>query len=235
MSKPELIGDSPLFHARVAGFVGMVVLASGSFAGSIASRLIAKGDVVATSTHLAASESLARVGIAGSLVMMVAWLFYALLLYRLLRPVGKSLAMTMLVLVSASVPIYMLNEVNLFAALLSASNGSSEQVGLFLSLYRFGTLISAIFFGLWLIPLGVLVYRANFLPRPLGAILVVGSLGYLILFVQAFFFPGTERTLWSNPFLVVTHLSELALLLWLLIKGVNAERWIEQAEKRRTP
>ena len=203
----------------------MVVLTSGSFAGFVASRLIVRDDVVATAGNIVGSELLYRLGIVSGFVMMIAWLFYALFLYRLLRPVNKSRAMTMVGLVLASVPIYMLNQVNQFGALLSASNQMHEQVKLFLDLHRFGTLAAAIFFGLWLIPLGLLVFKSRFIPRFLGVLLMVGSPGYLILFVQAFLFPGSERTVWTNPFLAVTHLSELALLLWLLIKGVDVEKW----------
>jgi hypothetical protein len=60
-------------------------------------------------------------------------------------------------------------------------------------------------------------------------LLLLGSPGYLILFVQAFLFPGSERTLWSNPFLIITHLAEMALMLWLLIRGVNAAEWERRA------
>lgn len=225
MENSELIGVSPLIHARVTGLVGAVVLASGSFAGFVASRLIVRSDVVATADNIIASEFLYRLGVVSSLVMMIAWLFYALFLYRLLRPVNKNHATSMLALVLASVPIYMLNQINQFGALLSASNQMHEQVKLFLELQQFGTLVAAIFFGLWLMPLGLLVFKSRFLPRFLGVLLMVGSLGYLVLFVQAFFLPGSERTVWTNPFLVVTHLSELALLLWLVIKGVDVERW----------
>ena len=102
MENSQLIGGSPLVHARVAGLVGLLVLASGSFAGIVASRLIVRDDVAATSRNILASESLYRLGIVGSLVMMIAWMFYALLLYRLLRPVHKWRAMTMVGLVLAS-------------------------------------------------------------------------------------------------------------------------------------
>lgn len=230
----ELIGTGPRVHARIAGGMGLLVLASGTFAGLVVSRLIVGDDAVATSNNVAASELLFRFGIAGNLVMMVAWLFYALLLYRLLRPVGKNLAMSMLALVMVAVPIYMLNQINLSGVLLSASGGLHERVELFLALQRFGGLVSAIFFGLWLIPLGLLVYQSGFLPRLLGVLLIVGSPGYLLLFVQGFFLPGTERTLWTNPFLAITHLAELALLLWLLIRGVNVGRW-EQSVRGAAP
>lgn len=224
-SSPELIRGSPVVHARVAGMVGLLVLASGTFANSVAQRLIERSDLATTASNIVASESLFRLGIAASLVMMVAWLFYALLLYWLLRPVGPRAAMTMLGLVVASVPVYMLNQGNLFAVLLAATDILQGQMELSLSLHRFGSLVAAIFFGLWLFPLGLLVFGSGFLPRLLGALLMLGSLGYLLLFVQGLLLPGSERTLWTNPFLIVTHVSELALLLWLLIRGVNMERW----------
>lgn len=225
MSTPELIGASPVVHARVTGLVGVGVLAAGTFAGVVASRLIVRGDAVATSTNIVASSFLFRLGIVSNLVMMVLWLFYALLLYRLLRTVNRSHAMVMLVLVLAATPIYMLNQVNQFAALLLASDKLSEQVKLFLELYRTGNMIAAIFFGLWLFPMGLLVFKSGFFPKLLGVLLMVGTLGYLVLFTQAFLFPGSESSLWTNPFLVVTHLAELAMMLWLLIRGLNVENW----------
>ena len=225
MKDSELVGASPLIHARVTGLLGLLVLACGSFAAFVASRLIVRDDIGATAGNLIASENLFRIGIVSSLLMMIAWLFYALMLYRLLRPVSMNAAAAMVALVVVSVPIYMLNQVNQFAVLSSAAGSLHEQVKFFLELSRFGNLVAALFFGLWLFPLGLLVFRSGFLPRVLGVLLMVGTFGYLILFVQAFLFPGHERTLWSNPFLAVTHVAELALLLWLLIKGVNVERW----------
>jgi hypothetical protein len=167
--------------------------------------------------------------LASSLIMMVAFLLYALLLYRLLGPVNKSHATAMVAFVVASVPLYMLNQVNQVAALLLAPDQRYEQVKLFLDLHRAGNLIAGIFFGLWLFPLGLLVFKSGFFPRIIGVLLMLGSPGYLVLFAQAFFFPGSERTLWTNPLLMVTHASELAMMLWLLIKGLNLDQWERSA------
>lgn len=224
-SNSGLIGSSPLVHARVAGLVGLAVLVSGSFAGFVGSKLIMRGDPVATSSNLVASETLFRLGLVSSLIMMICWLFYALLLFRLLKAVNKGHATIMVGLVLASVPLFMLNQVNQFAAFLSASDRLYQQVNLFLEVHRFGNLIAGIFFGLWLFPLGLLVFKSGYFPRFLGILLMIGTLGYLILFVQAFLFPGTERTLWTNPFLVVSHVAELAMMLWLLVRGLNVDGW----------
>jgi hypothetical protein len=229
MNNSELIGASPLVHARVTGLVGAAALVSGSFTGFVGSKLVVRDDVATTASNLAASQSLFRFGLVSSLIMMIVSVFYALLLYRLLRPVNKNHAVTMVVLALVPVPIFMLNQVNQFAVLLLASDQLYEQMRLFLELHRLGALIAGLFFGLWLFPLGLLVFKSGFLPRFLGVLLMVGSPGYLVLFVQAFFFPGSERTLWSNPFLMVTHLSELGLMLWLLIKDVKVGQWEKRA------
>lgn len=225
MKHATLIGAAPLAHARLTGIVGVAVLASGSFAGYVASRLLVQDDMAATLANVAGSAALFRLGIAGSLAMMVAFLVYALLLHRLLQPAGRGLATAMLSLAAVSVPVYMLNQASLYALLPLARDALHAEAGRALELYRFGNAVGAIFFGLWLIPLGLLVFRCGYLPRAIGVLLTVGSLGYLVLFVQAFFFPGLARGLWSNPLLLVTHASELALMLWLLVRGVNTAAW----------
>jgi Domain of unknown function (DUF4386) len=109
MTKSELPGASPRLHARVTGFVGLVMLASGSFAGYVGSKLLIRADPAATARNLVASGSLFRFGLASGLVRMLAFLFYGLFLYRLLAPVDRNRAAVMLTLVLVSVPIYMLN------------------------------------------------------------------------------------------------------------------------------
>ena len=225
---------SPVRQARVAGLLGVITLASGSFAAAVASRLIVPDDLAATSRNVIASESLLRLGITANLVMMIAWMLYALMLYRILSAVNKHHAMVMLALVLSSVPIYMLNQVNLFAVLLAAEDQRPDQLKCFLDLYKFGNLIAVIFFGLWLLPLGLLVFKSGFLPKVLGILLMIGSLGYLVLFVRTFLFPGSQSSLWTNPLLVVTHVSELALMFWLLIRGVNVALWERLATEAST-
>jgi hypothetical protein len=218
-------GRSPAARARIAGLVGLLTLAAGTFAGVVHGDLVVPGDAAATARHLAASGTLFRLGLAGGLAMMVAFLAYVLLLHRLLERVDRGWAMAMAVLALVSVPIYMLAQVNAVGALLSASSGAVERVELFLELHRAGSLVASIFFGLWLFPLGLLVYRSGFLPRVLGVLLMAGSPGYVVAFAQGFLAPGAEGGLWSDPLLVVTHVSEAALMLWLLARGVDVEAW----------
>ncbi len=199
------------------------MLAGGLGAGAIASRLIVRGDAADTASNFVAFQGLFGLGVVCAVVMMIAYLFYATFLYRLLGLVDPIEARTMLTLVVVSVPIYLLNQVNQYAAFVSASAQDYERVQFFLDLHRFGNVIAGVFFGLWLFPLGHLVYKSGFLPKFLGALLMIGGCGYLILFLQTLLFPQSEPRLWTNPFLVLTHISELALLLWLLIRGVNLD------------
>ena len=82
-----------------------------------------------------------------------------------------------------------------------------------------GILVTQVFWGLWLLPLGFLVFRSGFLPKPLGILLVIGGAGYLVDSGTQFLFPGLATI---SQF---TFIGELLLPLWLLIKGVNVERW----------
>lgn len=219
---------SPLFYARAVGILSVAALVFGSFPIFVESKLIVPGDAAATAGNLVASESLFRLGIVSMLLMNAVYLVAVLGWYRLLAPVSANLAALMLVLIGMSFPIAMLNELNKFAALRSALDQQPAQVMLFLDLHKHGLLIAGIFAGLWLFPLGLLVFRSGYLPKILGVLLMIGCLGYLIRFVQGFLFPGHEASIWTNPFVVVTHVAELAMMLWLLIKGVDVERWLAE-------
>lgn len=220
---------SPKKTARITGLIGIIVLLSGSFAHSVNSKLIIPGDAVTTATNLITSESLFRLGFVSGLLMETVFIFYAFLLYKLLTPTSKKYVQLMLILALVPVPLFMLNQLNQFAALLHAPE-SLDQMLFYLELHKYGGLIVSIFFGLWLFPLGYLVYRSSYLPKVLGIFLMIGCFGYLIHFVQGFLFPNYTATLWTNPFLIITHISELVLMLWLLIKGVDTEKWKEVSE-----
>ncbi|GAA4276634.1 DUF4386 domain-containing protein [Aquimarina mytili] len=217
--------DSAKNTARITGLIGLIVLITGSFAYTVNSKLIVPGDAITTAENLIENESLFRLGIVSGLFMEIIFMFYAFLLYSLLRQVNKNYATMMIIIAIIPVPLFLLNQLNLFATLLLAEDGMLNQILFFLELYKYGGLVVSIFFGLWLLPLGYLVYKSGYLPKIIGIVLMIGCFGYLISFFQGFLFPGKEKTLWTNPFLVVTHISEILLMFWLLIKGVNEDRF----------
>lgn len=221
---------SPLTIARVAGFLylSLVPLAFLGFPyGS--SHLFVAGDATATASNIIASESLLRLGIVVNLVGFIVNIFVVLALYRLLKPVSKALASLMVIFLLLSVPIGMLNELNHIAVLLLLSGANyltpftTEQlhalVLLFHDLHAGGLYIAQVFWGLWLFPMGYLVFRSGFLPRILGILLMIGCFGWLADSIAAFLLPSLVFKIG-----MFTGIGEILFPLWLVIKGVNVEQ-----------
>lgn len=220
---------SPLRTARLAGFFYLIQVLLYVF-----SSLIAPDDPSGMINNLRISESLVRLSIVGILISQIVGIVYVLLLYKLLKPVNKNVAALMIVFALTVPPITMLNELTRLgilqvvggAAYLSAF--TTEQLEalahFFIRLHDEGTSISLIFAGLWLFPLGYLVFQSRFLPRILGVLLVFAGFGYLIYAFGSLL--STEYNL-SNSLL--GGLAEVLFLLWLLIKGINVEQWNQRA------
>jgi len=226
---------SPLILARVAGFLYLLTVPLGVFNFLyIPSNLIVSGDAVATAHNIMASESLFRLGIVSALLGAIIPILYLLLLYKLLKPVSKDIAVLMVVVALMGNPIAMLNELTQLGVLQLLSGADYLTVFttaqlqalayLFLRLHSYGIDIAFIFSGLWLFPLGYLVFKSGFLPRILGVLLIIGGFGYLIDVFAGFLFPGSNLSIG-----LFTGLSEIFFLLWLLIKGVNVEKWEKRA------
>ncbi len=168
--------------ARVAGFLYFMLFPAAFGLIYVPSRLIVPGDAAATAGKIMASESLFRLGIVSNLLTSIIYIFVVLALYRLLKPVNKNMASLMVIFVLASVPIWMLSELTQLAALLLLSGADYLRVFtgdqlqalvlLFLNVHESGVNIAQIFWGLWLFPMGYLVFKSRFLPRFLGILLM---------------------------------------------------------------
>ena len=224
---------SPLVRARVAGALYLMANIFAPFTLLyLPSLFIVRGDAAATAANIIASESLFRLGIVGNLFTFIANIFLALALYQLLKVVNKNMASLMVMLFLVGVPIAMLNEVPQLAVLRLLSGADylkaylPDQLQalayLLLGLHDQGLLIAHIFFGLWLLPMGYLVFKSGFIPKFVGVLLVVAGVGYVIQSFTAFL--GYNMNI-----IVFTGLGELVFLLWLLIKGVNVEQWRKHA------
>lgn len=219
--------------ARIAGFLYLAMAPLGFFGMYGHSNLIVSSDVAATINNIIASESLFRLSIMSALIVQIINILLVLVLYKLLKPVNRNYAVLMVVFILVAVPITTLNELNQFAALILLSGADflfvfeSEQlhaqVMFFLNLHEYGIKIASLFWGLWLLPMGYLVFKSGFIPRILGILLIIGSFGYLIDCIAFFFFPHFK------PIVLYTFWGELLLPLWLLIKGVNVEQWENRA------
>jgi hypothetical protein len=220
--------------ARVAGllYLSIAILAP---LGEMLVRqsIIVPGDAATTARNIAASEGLFRLGFVSDLVVQTIHVFLVLALFKLLKRVNDNHALLMVLLGLVGVPIAMLSVLNQIAAL-HLSRGADyltafapdqlqAMVPLFLDLHEQGIFIAQIFWGLWLFPLGYLVFKSGYIPRVLGILLIIAGLGYLIDCLTVFLFPSFGVTV--SPF---TFWGEVLLPLWLLVKGVNVERWEER-------
>jgi hypothetical protein len=224
---------SPLVKARIAGFL---YLFGNPFAPffllTLPSRLIVRGDAAMTASNILASELLFRLGIANLLYYSILSIFLVMALYQVLKVVNKNMAWLMVIFVLVGVPIGMLNELNNLAVLQLLSGAAYLNVFttgqlqalayFFIQLHSLGLDIQLIFSGLWLFPMGYLVFKSGFLPRIIGILLVIASIGWV---VQSFAtFLG-----YNLSTIFITSWGELILGLWLLIRGVDAEQWHKRA------
>jgi hypothetical protein len=215
--------------ARIAGILYLILILIGFFGTVyVPSLLVIPGEIATTVSNIAASESLFRLSLVAVFLMNIVSILLVLFLYKLLKPVGKSMAILMVVFLLLGAGISMLNEVNHFAALLLGSAGigtvftieqSQYLVRLFLDMHEYGSYIAVIFWGLWLFPLGYLVFKSNVMPKILGILLIIAGVGYVIDSFVLFLAPQFLMT-----FSDFTFIGELLFPLWLLIKGANVER-----------
>jgi hypothetical protein len=217
---------------RFAGVLYLVTSIFGFFAmGFVPNKLIVHGDAVATANNISAHDTLFRLGIASQLIGMAGFIFVAFALYELLKDVDKRRAAMMVILIVVSIPIAFLNEVNSMATLtlvrgadfLSAFDKPQREAlaMLFLNLHGRGLVFSELFWGLWLLPLGYLVYKSRFLPRFLGVWLVLAGVGWVILCLTGILLPEYADKL--NTYLQPAILGEIAFMLWLVVKGANPQ------------
>ena len=213
---------NPNKTARIAGLLYIPPWILSLVAIFLRQSLIVAGDSTSTAQNIAASGFTFSLSIVMDLVVQVVFIFLVMVLYQLLQNVNKNQAVLMTVLFLVSVPIAMLNTLNLFAAQLLSSNTTPFQdlVPFFLELNEIGVYIAYIFWGLWLFPFGYLTYKSGFIPKILGIYLMISCFGYLIDFVTYFFFP--EFTISVNMY---TGWAELLICIWLLIKGVDVKKW----------
>jgi len=215
---------------RFVGLLYVLVSVPGAFALIyVPSKLIVRGNATATASNIVASETLFRAGIACNLLSEIFFMWVALALYDLLKGVNQRRAALMLGLIVVSIPITLLNELNAIAALILVRGSDFLTVVekpqrdalamLFLDLHNHGFSIAEIFWGLWLFPLGLLVYRSGFFPRILGVLLMLRCLGYVVesftFFLLPYYVDIVSR--WMRPL----RFGELLFMLWLLIMGAK--------------
>jgi len=218
-------------HARIAGLLYLIVVATGLFSLAYVPSQIEVDDAATTVRNIVANESLFRLGIVSSLACYTAFLLLPLALYRLLSAHGRQAAVLMVALAASSVPFSFANIGHRFDALallgdadyLNALSADQLQAQVMLSLqsYRHGILVSEIFWGLWLLPFGWLVFKSRLIPRALGVLLMLGCAGYLLDFIGRVLVPEYAASGLGGYVRLPASLGEIGTCLWLLLMGAR--------------
>lgn len=231
-------------NARIAGLLYVAASAVGIVRLLyVPKALFVHGNAAATAANIAGHELLFRLGIVCYLLGGVLWLFVPLALYRLFKGVDQTLAVMMVILGSLmQTPVFVLNTANDVAALLFASGTDflaaiaqpqrEAMVMLFLNLHYHLDLANEIFWGLWLVPFGLLVYRSRFLPRILGVWLILACFGWLALSLTSLLFPPYADLVYKST--QPATLGELATLLWLVVLGAKQRPGVAAASPAAT-
>jgi len=221
---------SPNHTSRIAGFwyLGLAVFASVGMLLADA-RFVVPGDAAATAAAIRGDGLLYRLGIASALVGQGCFVFVGLAFGRLFRPVDESLARALVTLVVVAVPIAFLNEVFRFAPVVLLGEPSLpgfepaqlQALALFfLKLHEEGILIVSVFWGLWLLPLGILTWKSGFFPRVFGALLLVNGVSYVVDSFVGLVVPDVHRAI-APVMGVLLAIGEIPFLLWLLVRGAR--------------
>lgn len=238
-------GLSPTALARIAGLLYLVIFVAAPFAEFfVREGLVVAGDAALTAQNIRGSEELFRAGFVTDLVVFVIEVAQAAILYVLFAPVSRPVALVMSFARLVQATILGLNLLNMYTGLhvLTAAeygaglgqDGVETLALVFLRAQSFGYELALVFFALHLFTLGYLVYVSGFLPRVLGVLLVVSGVGYVANSFSVFLVPGLTD-LMATVVVVAALIGELPLALWLLVKGVDSDRWRERSAQALAP
>ena len=233
----------PRLYARIGGGLYLIVIVGGIFAEIfVRGRLVVHGNAVATAHNIQAHELLYRSGLAVEVFYCACNIPLILILYNLFKVVNKNLALMM---VFFGLVANAIEGVSLLAHLaplvllgggyyLSAFTAEQLQAAAYLSvqLFEHGFAICLVFFGFDCLTMAYLIVHSKFFPRLIGVLLAIEGLGYLVNSFSLFLAPALQTRIF--PYFTATGIAEVALCLWLLVRGLDVQRWKEQADAGRS-
>jgi hypothetical protein len=233
-----MLETSPRFTSRMAGLFWLLTFITGSFAMFIGGKFVVAGNASATAANILAQESSFRLGGVANLIATVCYLTATVLVYLLLKAVNKNLSLLGAFFSLLGCGIGALGFLFYFAPLTVLKGASylnvfsAEQLQAhaltFLRLSGQANDLGLVFFGLHILLVGYLILRSTFLPRILGLLLAFGGLCYMTSSF-ADFLSLPFRTYLFPFILLPAFIAELLLSVWFLVKGVDEQRWKEQA------
>lgn len=228
---------SPLFEARVAGFAWLMTILTSMVGFLVVRSLIVSGNAAATATNILNHESLFRFAFVATLIGGAFYMGVTVLVYGLLKPVNRNLSLFAAfcgvagIAIGAAGALNFLAPLGMFGSYAAAftPNQWQEQALAALKLDEQGFNLSMVYFGLQCVSAGYLIARSTFIPRILGVLLAIGGASYVISSFATLLSPSFGGAL--TPLIIPAALiGEGSLTVWLLVKGVNEERWNALAE-----
>jgi hypothetical protein len=230
------VESSPQTYARIGGILYLFIIVAALFGEFfVRGNLIVPRDAAATANKILASERLFRVGLAGEMLTCVCDVALAMILYVLLKPVGKNLALLAAFFRLTFVSIYGVAKLFEIAALvvldpadyLRAFEPQQLHALAYISLrvHGYGYGVSLLFFGFCCVLFGYLIHKSGYLPRILGDLLVIGGVGYIVFSLAQMLAPAFTARLLFPWIMLPAFPAELGLCLWLLVKGVDVPKW----------
>jgi hypothetical protein len=226
--------SSPQVLARLAGALYLIIIVFGIAAEVLVrSSLIVPGDAAATANNILASESLFRMGFVGDSIVFLSDVALAVLLYVLLAPVNKTLALIAAGFRLTQTAVLAVNLLHHYAALLLLTGSEyrsafdAQQLNalvlLVLDIHGHGYDLGLVFFGVSCVVLGYLIAKSGYLPRLLGILVMFAGAAYLVGSYTLFLFPAEAVAI--EPIYFVPLVAEVSLCLWLLVQGIDVEQW----------
>src|SRR6266540_7501615 len=230
---------SPQVYARIGGVLYLIIIVLGAIGELfIRGRIVVPGDATATAVNLRSMESLWRFGIASEMILGICTIALALILYVLLRPVSRDLALLATFFNLIAIAVETAYSLQLVEALFPLGDAAylkaftSEQLyamsSLSIKAHGEGFGIALLFFGPFFFVAGYLIFKSGYFPKAIGLLYLipgVSSLPSSFALILAPTFAGRFYFVMAGPALI----GELSLCLWLLIKGVNVEQWKKRA------
>jgi hypothetical protein len=232
LMRERMAEASPRFKVRITGAVYLLYFLTAGCGAFLNKGLVVSGDATATANNILAHESSFRLGLAIGLVATMCYIAVTALFYRMFKSVSKNLSLIAAFFSLVGCAIQAFSSVFQLAPLVVLGGNQYLSVFkagelralalMFFQLYAQVTTISLVFFGVYCLVIGYLIFRSAFLPRILGVLMAFAGLGWL-----SFLSPPLGNSL--IPYNeVLGGLAEISLMLWLLVKGVNVQRWEEQ-------
>lgn len=234
----QTIEISPQKYARIGGLLYLIIILFGAFAeGFVTKKLIMSGDTATTAQNILASPALWQLGAASNLIVVLCAVPLLWIEYLLLRPVSKNLVLLALFLNLVSLAVEAISKLFLFLVMpilqkadyLKAFDLQQLQVlaNIALKSHDISFNIALLFFGFTCLVNGYLIFKSAYLPKFIGLLMQLAGLCYLIGCFAALFAPAFADLI-IPAILIPPLIGESSYCLWLLVRGVNIEKWKER-------